>query len=559
MLVLSLNEHGVVLGGLGEKFDRYLTRVTPFGFSGALLVAKKADVVINKGYGMAIREKGIANTAETVFGIGSITKQFTAAAMMTLEMRGKLNTGDGIGQFFSNVPKDKENVTLHHLLTHTAGIIDYTGEDYAVAYRDETVRKALDAPLLFEPGTQYEYSNAGFTLLAAVIELVSGQPYEEYLHEHLFKPSAMFFTGYRIPNWDEKVVASWYVGERSFRIDLGKPYPVHWNVMGNGEMLSTTSDMYRWFMALKSDAILSSDAKRKLFTPFLSNYAYGWGVLKTDYGTVIGHDGANDLGSSADFRWFVDHDTVYILLCNRSDGRSLLHTQMRGKFEKLLFSETNIELPPIVHEAAPSALKKFEGPYKLPTGGYLLLQTEAGVFKLILKGQDAMDAVFSLEGKDVLLYENLHERTAKLVNALLNGYYEHCRKELDDEERLKQWQRVLLKALNATDSASLAFELVGIMPWSRSEKDTLEAIVQLRHEKEMAEFGFLWRNGKLWGLTTGPDPTYMPIQPISEDNFAGYHLGLAKNVQFSFMVDGQGGILGLKIHKLNGDIAASRI
>ena len=251
---MSSNE--LVKGELGSKLDKYLSRITPFGFSGACLVAVEEDIQINKGYGLAVREQKIRNTSETVFCTGSITKQFTAAAIMTLEMKGKLNTNDPISMYFTSIPVDKKNITIHHLLTHTSGVITDAGDDYVIAYKDETIEKILNSPLHFKPGTQYEYSNAGYTVLAAIIELVSEQPYEAYLNEHLFKPAGMAYTGFNLPNWKEKVVANWYVRE----VNNGAPpidkHGSHWNVMGNGEILSTTEDMYRWYLALKGKAIL---------------------------------------------------------------------------------------------------------------------------------------------------------------------------------------------------------------------------------------------------------------------------------------------------------------
>ncbi|HEX7401864.1 MAG TPA: serine hydrolase domain-containing protein, partial [candidate division Zixibacteria bacterium] len=147
------------------KLDRYLTRITPFGFSGALLVAKDGMIILNQGYGMAIRSENIRNTAETVFSTGSITKQFTAAAIMKLKMGGKLNTSDPIGKFLDGVPKDKSKITIRHLLTHTSGLVQDVGGDYDAAPRDETVKKILAEPLEFKPGERFEYANVGYTLL----------------------------------------------------------------------------------------------------------------------------------------------------------------------------------------------------------------------------------------------------------------------------------------------------------------------------------------------------------------------------------------------------------
>ncbi len=172
-----LTENAAV--GLGERIDTYLSRIAPFGFSGSALVADRGTMLLQEGYGLANRAQGIPNTADTIFSIGSITKQFTAAAIMKLEMRGYLRTSDSISEFFAAVPGDKAGITLHQVLTHTAGLLNYTGEDYEMAGRDETVLQILQSALTFPPGSDFGYSNAGYTLLAAVIEQVTRRSYEE--------------------------------------------------------------------------------------------------------------------------------------------------------------------------------------------------------------------------------------------------------------------------------------------------------------------------------------------------------------------------------------------
>jgi CubicO group peptidase (beta-lactamase class C family) len=353
----------VVNGPIANAVDDYLSRIVPYGFSGAVLVAKDDRILLNKGYGMAIRAKNIPNTDTTVLSTGSITKQFTAAAIMKLEMQGKLNTSDPITKFFKGVPADKKNITLHHLLTHTSGIVDAVGNDYAVAKRDETITKILKEPLQFTPGEEFSYSNAGYSLLAAVIEIVSGQDYEKFLNEQLFKPAGIHFTGYRIPKWNERVVAHWYVGEKDNGTPLEKPYP-YWHLIGNGGILSTTGDLYRWHLALKGDKILSKEAKKKIFTPYLNDYGYGWDVLESDHGLLIQHDGGSDLGSSAEFRRYIDANVVTIIFCNQSYGGRALFNVIRDKLETLAFGG-KVNIPPKTIESPINNLKSFIGNYRL--------------------------------------------------------------------------------------------------------------------------------------------------------------------------------------------------
>lgn len=548
-----MTDKEIVDGDHGAGFDKYLTSITPFGFSGAFLVAKSGEVILNKGYGMAIREKNIRNTALTVFSIGSLTKQFTAAAILKMEMQHKLNTNNHISKYIANVPVDKDSMSIHHLLTHTAGVINYTGEDYEVADRDETIKKILDSSLLFSPGKRFEYSNAGYSLLAAVIELVSGQPYEEYLNENLFKPAGMTFTGYRIPNWDERVVANWYVGETNNETPLEKPYP-YWNLLGNGGILSTTEDMYKWYLALKNDFILSADAKNKLFTPFLRNYAYGWNVSKTEHGTLIQHDGGSDLGNSADFKWFVDSDMVIVLFCNQSYGEAPLSLYVRAKIEKLAFGE-HVTLPPAIPETYRTDFGKFEGIYKLPTGGYLEFSTETGALKLTAKGQDAINVIFSPKQDATFHYSDLNHAAAVLLEAAFRGDYSYLRRTVEDKKTMARKRRFITSILNRPElrGPKREIEVIGTFPFPRKES-AMETIVQLKGEKERITLGLIWRKGKLWGFPTDPDSPFMLFMPVSEYMFTGYHLGLAKNVHVSFNVNCSGFTTALTIYRKHGNV-----
>ena len=331
----------VVQGELGQKLDAHMKGHAAEGFNGVLLVARDGRIVISKGYGYADLKNKVPFTSETVFDIGSITKQFTAAAIMRLEMDGKLSTNDKITKYFDNVPDDKREITLHHLLTHSSGLFGELGGDYEVAPRDEVVRQMLAMKPGAKPGRRYRYSNGGFSLLGAVIEIASGQPYETYLREKLLLPAGMEHTGYRLPDWSKCVVAR---GIINFGLDWGSPIEKpwaddgpYWNLRANGGILSTVEDMYRWHQALLGQKVLSNDAKKKMFTPHVaespsgrSHYGYGWVIDSTLRGTkLITHNGGNGI-FFADFRRYVDEDTVVIIASN--DAR---HSAQRHEREVL--------------------------------------------------------------------------------------------------------------------------------------------------------------------------------------------------------------------------------
>jgi D-alanyl-D-alanine carboxypeptidase len=305
---------------LGAKLSAYLDAAMSYDhFSGSVLVAKGGEVVLTRGYGLANAEHGIANTPETKFRLGSITKQFTATAILILADRGKLAVEDPVGKYVDDAPTAWEKVTIHHLLTHTSGVPSYT-EDATFMKSNmspQTVdsmvggfkKKALD----FEPGSKYHYSNSGYFLLGAIIEKVSGKPYETFLAEEIFKPLEMSDTGY---DHHETVLpkrASGYerrgseIRNASY-LDMSLPYAA-------GSLYSTVGDLYKWDRALKAGKLLSGKSMEAMYTPFKEGYAYGWAVTDFKGHKIIGHGGGIN-GFSTDIERFPDDDICVIVLNN---------------------------------------------------------------------------------------------------------------------------------------------------------------------------------------------------------------------------------------------------
>jgi CubicO group peptidase (beta-lactamase class C family) len=541
----------IVEGDIAKKLDIYLTRITPFGFSGALLVAKDGKIILNKGYGMAIRSENVPNTSETVFSTGSITKQFTAAGIMKLEMMGKLNTEDPIIKYFDDVPENKRGITLHHLLTHTSGVVDALGPDYVIALRDETARKTLDAPLRFTPGEEFGYSNAGYSLLAAVIEKVSGQSYEEFMNKNIFAPAGMKFTGYRIPEWDKKVVAHWYRGEKDNGTPLEKNYP-QWHLLGNGGILSTTEDMYRWHLALVEDKVLSGKVKKKIFTPFLNEYGYGWDILKREMGTLIQHDGGSMLGNSAEMRRYIDAKVVTMLFCNQSYGQRALFDAVRDKIETIVFGG-NVAYPPEVLPFKPGELQKYEGTYKLETGGTLKAQKREGNLVISAEGQDAISVLFDLENPDPAQFEKLNAlATSVFESALERDYGPFGNILANKERRLKPVQELIEMRLDMYKSRTgeiKSARSIGTLPTTFDDKKAAVTTVELKGEKSSIFFELYWQDNKNVGVGPAPSPEEMtlPFLPISETELAGYRIDSAINTKIGFKLDDNGSIIGLVV------------
>ena len=255
------------------------------------------------GWGQSDHEHGVEADCDTVYDIMSLTKQFTAAAVLKLQMQDRLEVSDPISTYLPGVPEDKQPITVEQLLIHTSGLPDSLGGDYEPMSRSAFLAAAFGADLLAAPGEKYLYSNVGYSLLAALIEEASGRDYETYLADNLFRPSRMTRTGYVLPDWDEAEVAVEYDAAGDPQgTPLQHPWAddgPYWNLRGNGGMLSTARDMYRWHLSLQAGRVLDAAAKRELFEPRVREepddtyYAYGWVVQDPDGSGTVWHNGGN--------------------------------------------------------------------------------------------------------------------------------------------------------------------------------------------------------------------------------------------------------------------------
>ncbi|MUL41502.1 beta-lactamase family protein [Streptomonospora sp. PA3] len=312
--------------GSAASIGDFLEDAVPDGTGLTVLAVRRGAMVYCRGTGLADRESGIGAGSGTVYDIGSITKQFTAAAVLRLEEDGALSTGDPLRAFVDGLPAEKRGITLHQLLTHTAGLVDTLGGDYAPLGREEMLEAVARSELRSDPGAKYHYSNAGYSVLAAVIEKATGAGFEEYLAESLFAPAQMERTGYVLPRWDPLQIAVEYDSDGAAQgRPNDRPWAVdgpYWNLRGNGGLLSTATDMYRWHRALASGAVLTRAAKRKLFAPHVpegggSYYGYGWVVEGGDGRTTVWHNGGNGR-SYAEFSRHLDDDLAVFWASNRA-------------------------------------------------------------------------------------------------------------------------------------------------------------------------------------------------------------------------------------------------
>jgi CubicO group peptidase (beta-lactamase class C family) len=281
---------------LSAKVDEYVNGLVKANqFSGSILVARDGKVLVSKGYGMANLEDETPNTPQTRFRLGSITKQFTATAIMMLEERGKLSVQDSICKYVTDCPQAWQQVTIRHLLSHTSGVPNFTSfPDYAKtmtqpATVDSLIARFKDKPLDFQPGERWSYSNSGYILLGHVIEKLSGKSYEAFLQENIFDPLKMTSTGYDSPARVIKHRAAGYITRGNVLINA--PYLDMTIPHAAGALYSTVEDLYLWDQALYTEKLISKKSFDAMFTPVKNDYGYGWGIGK-QYGlTRIAHGG----------------------------------------------------------------------------------------------------------------------------------------------------------------------------------------------------------------------------------------------------------------------------
>ncbi len=293
--------------------------------SGIFMVGSGDQVMMTKGYGFADRSSKTPYSDQTLFTIGSITKPFTATAILLLMEDAKLAITQPITTYFENVPEDKKMITIHQLLTHSSGLPGAIGDDYE-SINAETFRERLwKESLAFTPGTGYEYSNTGYSLLGMIVEQVSGLSYNDFLSSRIFSKAGMKTAGYTNPNADYSKLAHGYLADG---IDSGTSKAKNWNgnepywhLKSNGGLLMSAQDMFQWYQVLRGKKILRPETLKLQITPHVdegggSFYGYGYAVN----GQSVEHNGGNRI-FKADFRWFPSDDFFFFSATNDANVR----------------------------------------------------------------------------------------------------------------------------------------------------------------------------------------------------------------------------------------------
>ena len=318
--------------GLSAQMDAYMKDLFPADQPGAAaLVSKDGEVIFHKAYGMADLELSVPMQTDNVFRIGSITKQFTAVAILMLAEQGKLSIQDPITKFLTDYPTQGHTITIEHLLTHTSGIKSYTNMEsfFAKARKDMTPTELIDffkeEPMEFAPGEQWNYNNSGYIILGAIIEEISQKSYEDFVVENIFKPLGMdnsYYDHYDriIPNR----AAGYSPDENGYRnadyLSMTLPYAA-------GSLMMTVADLNTWIQAIHSEKLISRASLDKAFMPYTLNdgteteYGYGWSMGGIQGMPSIEH-GGGIFGFVTESIYIPEEKVFATVFCNHNGGAS---------------------------------------------------------------------------------------------------------------------------------------------------------------------------------------------------------------------------------------------
>ncbi len=508
---------------LTTRVNEYMQRLESQGYVGGVLVIRDGKTLFTRSYGEANIDAHIRADTNTVYNLGSITKQFTAAAILRLEELGKLRTTDSIGRFFPDAPADKRGITLHQLLTHTAGFkSDYSPTDYEPTTRDEYVKRMFDAPLRTKPGATHFYANSGYSLLAAIVEIVTTHDYEMALRDLVLRPAGMMQTGYKLPAWPAARIAHGYQDGRDWGTiveRIAKPGAPYWELRGNGGLQTTLGDIARWDAALNDRRMLTDASRAKFMTGYVnegpegrSQYAYGWAVMKTSRGTrLVSHNGGNGVYVAELLRFVDDKVTLFVT----STVSELTATQAVGVVSKIVFGQP-YTLPPKRVATTTTTLDAAKGAYVFSDGSRLTLRAVNGKLMAEAVGQQAYQLLVSGDTVSPPSASRVNTQSRAIVEALVKNDIRPLIAALgpgaDSADVAKQESELMSGRLERFG----AFRSIDVLGTSAGPEGGLRTTVRLNFANGGATNIYTWgRDGFIMDLGARP---FAPTELVPAEN-----------------------------------------
>ena len=525
---------------VGAQVDAFLTRLEAFGFGGSFLVATDGDVVLQKGYGVANLETGAMNTGNTVFGIGSIAKDFTAAAILTLERDGLLHTEDIISDYLEGVPSDKAGISIQELIDHTSGLETYhdTEGDFQVMSKDEAMEAIFNAPLLAAPGTEEIYSNSGYTVLIFIIEDVSGQPFQDYIREAVLRPAGLNRTGF----WGESFEDVAFSMNNYDGYSSVQTWNQSWALAGNGEMVSSVGDLYQWVQVLQTEDLLPTALKQKGHLNPEDGLFFAGGSDAHDYNAVVA---------------YFPEDGLFISgMSNQGNYKA----EMAGIQIYYRLQGEDLPLPSETISLEADAFGDFVGTYQLESGGQIVVTTGNGALIVGGRGQDSINALMPTREEIYEQFAVFSEKTEWLISQLQANNREAILDEFGPDfgrSVLSEWDHLVSNA-----GALESYSIVGAAAGDFVENTIVT--VELVFENDVLGLEILWvEDGLIDGYDVRPIaemslPATTRFLPTAANEFVAFRLFFTNNPTLRFVLE-DGVVTGLMVSSVNGETIATRV
>lgn len=519
--------------GCDPELDRGLRAWADAGFSGSVAVSTGGDFDCVSGYGLADQAAGTKNTADTVFSIGSISKAFTAAAVLRLADDGALSLAQPVGQLVTDLSGPVSEASVESLLVHTSGLTGTLGQDYEPIGRDSAVEGIGELKVASEPGSEFLYSNAGYTLLALIIEEVSGTNFRDYVATQVLSlPEGEAAGGF----WDGEPAAD---GPRAVGYldgggtgepgDFEGPY---WATDGNGSLAMTTQDLAAWTNALFTDEVLSQESLDLLLEPGFpgsggGSEVPGWVLLddsRLGQPALVATGGGGDVGHDAAAVWLPETQRAIAIASNTPSIRA---EDLLAAVGPALAAGEPLPEPMIPTDGIdPAERARIEGSYRLETGGSLEVAAAGGALTIEARDADAVALLLPLPAESGLRPEDAtaHERS---VLSLMAGETQEGRKEL----------RLLESDLGPIDNAALAGTIV--------DDGELRTYVEITSDgNSITAWYALDRRGGISGVQLEPSPPTLQLASVRPGRYRPIDpLGGAPDVTVEFE-DGRMKVIG---------------
>ena len=525
---------------LAADFDKILsTQFKSDGPGCAAIVAYKGEIIYKKAFGLANIENAVPMKPDMIFRIGSITKQFTAIAILRLMEQGKLDLQDELTKYIPDYPVNGKKITIEHLLTHTSGIKSYTGmEEFDATVQgkdmkvDELITFFKNKPMDFDPGTNWRYNNSGYVLLGAVIEKITGKPYGEYIEETIFKPLGMKNSLY---GSNSKIIPNRASGydpgksgiQNASYLSMTLPYAA-------GSLMSSVEDLYKWNRALRSNQLVKKETLEKAFTGYKlqtgrnTHYGYGWSIGDIGNHRVIEHSGGIP-GYLSDALYAPEDDIFIAVLsnctCNAPDGT----------LQKMTASVLGVPLDYKAIAVDSTVLKQYIGVFESENGDTRVISSEGNQLFSQRKGGSRFK--IAAYEKDKFFFES----SSSLIRFAKDG---------------------------SGKITGLEFKS-GITPyeyWKKVDKESTVSSKEIKiDEKILKSYVGVYEISPNFSIVVSVKDGALKAQATGQAEFDLYAESETRfflkvvEVQMDFVKDGQGKVTHLVLHQGGQDVKANKV